>query len=100
MNPEFIINIFILEVHIIFQVYVIIIKVFNCMLDTNIYKYADVLECEYADVYEYEYANVYEYKLVETQKWKNRKEKKKTFTKVLHLPRLRGRHFSTGWCYL
>ena len=76
MNPEFIINIFILEVHIIFQVYVIIINVFNCMLDTNIYEYADVLECEYADVHEYEYANVYEYKLVETQKWKNRKEKK------------------------
>ena len=46
------------------------------MLDTNIYEYADVLECEYADVHEYEYANVYEYKLVETQKWKRRKEKK------------------------
>ena len=50
MNPEFIINIFILEVYIIFQVYVIIINVFNCMLDTNIYENADVLECEYADV--------------------------------------------------
>ena len=49
-NPEFIISIFILEVHIIFEVYVIIIKVFNCMLDMNIY--------EYADVHEYEYANV------------------------------------------
>ena len=69
MNPEFIINIFILEVHIIFQVYVIIIKVFNCMLDTNIYEYADVLECEYA--------NVYEYKLVETQKMEKQKRKKK-----------------------
>ena len=76
MNPEFIINIFILEVYIIFQVYVIIINVFNCMLDTNIYEYADVLECEYVDVHEYKYANVYEYKLVETQKWKRRKEKK------------------------
>ena len=43
MNPEFIINIFILEVHIIFQVCVIIINIFNCMLDTNIYEYADVL---------------------------------------------------------
>ena len=68
MNPEFIINIFILEVHIIFQVYVIIINVFNCILDTNIYEYVDVLECEYADIHEYEYANVYEYELVETQK--------------------------------
>ena len=76
MNPEFIINIFILEVHIIFKVYVIILNVFNCMLDTNIYEYADVLECEYADIHEYEYANIYEYELVETQKWKNRKEKK------------------------
>ena len=74
MNPEFIINIFILEVHIIFQVYVIIINVFNCMLDTNIYEYADVLECEYADIYKYKYANVYEYELVETQKIKNRKK--------------------------
>ena len=82
MNPEFIINIFILEVHIIFQVYVIIINVFNCMLDTNIYEYADVLECEYADVHEYEYANVYEYKLVETQKWKSRKEKKRHLVPV------------------
>ena len=54
MNPEFIINIFILEVYIIFQVYVIIINVFSCMLDTNIY----------------EYANIYEYELVETQKMK------------------------------
>ena len=72
MNHKFIINIFILEVHIIFKVYVIIINVFNCMLDTNIYEYADVLECEYADIhkyeYEYEYANIYEYELVETQK--------------------------------
>ena len=75
MNPEFIINIFILEVHIIFQVYVIIIKVFNCMLDTNIYEYADVLECEYADVHEYKYANIYE--LVETQKIEKQKRKKK-----------------------
>ena len=78
MNPEFIINIFILEVHIIFQVYVIIINVFNYMLDTNIYEYADVLECEYADIHEYEYANVYEYELVETQKMK--KTEKKTFS--------------------
>ena len=70
MNPEFIINIFILEVHIIFQVYVIIIKVFNCMLDTNIYECTDVLECEYTDMHEYESANVYEYELVETQKMK------------------------------
>ena len=76
MNPEFIINIFILEVHIIFQVYVIIIKLFNCTLDTNIYEYADVLECEYADVHEYKYANICEYELVETQTIKNRKEKK------------------------
>ena len=68
MNPEFIINIFILEVHIIFQVYVIIINVFNCMLDTNIYECTDVLECEYTDMHEYESANVYEYELVETQK--------------------------------
>ena len=74
MNPEFIINIFILEVHIIFQVYVIIINVFNCMLDTNIYEYADVQECEYAEVHEYKYTNIYEYELVETQK-----KKKKTF---------------------
>jgi len=58
MNPEFIINIFILEVHIILQVYVIIINIFNCMLNTNIY--------EYADVHKYEYANVYGYELVET----------------------------------
>ena len=55
MNPEFIINIFILEVHIIFQIYVIIINVFNCMLDTNIYEYADVQEYKYADVQKYEY---------------------------------------------
>ena len=55
MNPEFIINIFILEVHIIFQMYVIIINVFNCMLDTNIYEYADVQEYKYADVHKYEY---------------------------------------------
>ena len=80
MNPEFIINLFILEVHIIFQVYVIIINVFNCMLDTNIYEYADVQECEYADVHEYEYANVYEYELVETQTIKKQKRKKKTFS--------------------
>ena len=58
MNPEFIFNIFILEVHIILQVYVIIINIFNCMLNTNIY--------EYADVHKYEYANVYGYELVET----------------------------------
>ena len=51
MNPEFIINIFILEVHIIFLVYVIIINVFNCMLDTNIYKYTDVQEYEYIDIH-------------------------------------------------
>ena len=57
MNPEFIINIFILEVHIIFQVYVIIINVFNCMLDTNIYEYTDVQEYKYAAVHEY--ANVH-----------------------------------------
>ena len=66
MNPEFIINIFILEEHIIFQVYVIIIKIFNYMLDTNIYEYVDVLECEYADVHEYKYANIYEYELIKT----------------------------------
>ena len=72
MNPEFIINIFILEVHIIFKVYVIIINVFNYMLDMNIYKYADVLECEYA--------NVYEYKLVETQKMEKQKRKKNIST--------------------
>ena len=42
VNPEFIINIYILEVHIIFQVYVIIINIFYCMLDTNIYEYIDV----------------------------------------------------------
>ena len=72
MNPEFIINIFILEVHIIFQMYVIIINVFNCMLDTNIYEYADVQEYEYANIYEYKY------ELVETQTMK--KQKKKTFS--------------------
>ena len=66
MNPEFIINIFILEVYIIFQVYVIIIKVFNCMLDTNIYEYTDVEEYEYADVHEYKHINICEYELVET----------------------------------
>ena len=82
MNPEFIINIFILEVHIIFKVYIIIINVFDCMLDTNIYEYADMLECEYADVHEYEYANVYEYELVETQKMENRKEKKRHLVPV------------------
>ena len=76
MNAEFIINIFILEVHIIFQVYVIIINVFNCMLDTNIYEYTDVQKYKYADVHEYKYANICEYKLVETQTIKNRKEKK------------------------
>ena len=75
MNPEFIINIFILEVHIIFQVYIIIIKVFNCMLYTNIYEYADVLECEYADVHKYKYANVYEYELFETPKMEKPKRK-------------------------
>jgi len=74
MNPEFIINIFILEVHIIFKVYVIIINVFNYMLDMNIYKYADVLECEYA--------NVYEYKLVETQKMEKQKRKKRHLVPV------------------
>ena len=77
MNPEFIINIFILEVHIIFKVYIIIINVFDCMLDTNIYEYADVLECEYADVHEYEYANIYEYELIETQKNGKIEKKKK-----------------------
>ena len=82
MNPEFIINIFILEVHIIFQVYVIILNIFNCMLDTNIYEYVDIQECKYAEVHEYEYANVYEYKLVETQKWKCRKEKKRHLVPV------------------
>ena len=51
MNPEFIINIFILEVHTIFKIYVIIINVFNCMLDTNIYKYTDVQEYEYIDIH-------------------------------------------------
>ena len=77
MNAEFIINIFILEVHIIFQVYVIIINVLNCMLDTNIYEYTDVLECEYADIHKYEYANVYKYELVETQTMDKQKIKKK-----------------------
>ena len=81
-NPEFITNIFILEVHIIFQVYVIIMNVFNCMLDTNIYEYADVLECEYADVHEYEYANVYEYELVETQIMKTEKKTKRHLVPV------------------
>ena len=57
MNPEFIINIFILKVHKIFQVYVIIINVFYCMLDTNIYEYTDVQEYKYAAVHEY--ANVH-----------------------------------------
>ena len=75
MNPEFIINIFILEVHIIFQVYIIIINVFSCMLDTNIYEYTDVHEYEYADIHEYEYANMYEYELVETQKIKKQKKR-------------------------
>ena len=58
----------ILEVHIIFQVYIIIINIFSCMLDTNIYEYTDVqeYEYEYADVHEYEYANIHEYELVET----------------------------------
>ena len=56
----------ILEVHIIFQVYIIIINVFSCMLGTNIYKYADVQEYKYTDVHEYEYTNIHEYKLVET----------------------------------
>ena len=44
-------------------VYVIKINTFSCMLDTNIYEYADVQEYEYANVHEYEYAN--EYELVE-----------------------------------
>ena len=70
INPEFIIDIFILEVHIIFQVYVIILNVFNCMLDANIYEYAEIQEYEYAEVHKYEYANVYKYELVETQKIK------------------------------
>ena len=35
--------------------YVIIINIFNCMLDTNIYEYVDVQEYKYADVHEYEY---------------------------------------------
>ena len=72
------------------------------MLDTNIYEYADIQEYEYADIHEYEYANIYEYKFVETQKMKKQKRKKKTFstgTKVLHLRRMCGRHFSTGRCY-
>ena len=76
MNPEFIINIFILEVHIIFKIYVIIINVFNCMLDTNIYECTDVLECEYTDIHEYESANVYKYELVETKKKEKQKRKK------------------------
>ena len=80
MNPEFIINIFILEVHIIFLVYVIIINVFNCMLDTNIYEYADVQEYEYTDVHEYEYANIYE--LVETQIMKTEKKRKRHLVPV------------------
>ena len=83
MNPEFIINIFILEVHIIFQVYVIIINIFNCMLDTNIYEYTDIQEYEYADIHKYEYANVYEYKFVETQKMKKQKRKKRHLVPVL-----------------
>ena len=57
---------YILEVHIIFQVYVIIINVFYCMIDTNIYEYADIHEYKYVDVHKYEYANVHEYELVET----------------------------------
>ena len=77
MNLEFIINIFILEVHIIFQVYVIILNIFNCMLDTNIYEYVDIQECKYAEVHEYVYANVYEYELVETPKMEKPKRKKK-----------------------
>jgi len=77
MNPEFITNIFILEVHIIFQVYVIILNVFNCMLDANIYEYTEIQEYEYAEVHKYEYANVYEYELVETQKMKKEKRKKR-----------------------
>ena len=35
--------------------YVIIINIFACMLDTNIYEYADVQEYKYAGVHEYEY---------------------------------------------
>ena len=56
----------ILEVHMIFQVYIIIINVFFCMLDMNIYEYADIHEYEYTKVHEYKYANVHEYELVET----------------------------------
>ena len=82
MNPEFIINIFILEVHIIFQVYVIILNVFNCMLDANIYEYAEIQEYEYAEVHKYEYANVYEYELVETQKMEKPKRKKRHLVPV------------------
>ena len=74
MNPEFIINIFILEVHIIFRVYIIIINIFNCMLDMNIYEYADVLECEYANIHKYEYAKIYE--LIKAQKMEKQKRKK------------------------
>ena len=50
------------------------------MLDTNMYEYADVLECEYTDIHEYEYTNVYEYELVETQKMEKQKRKKKAFS--------------------
>ena len=77
MNPEFIINIFILEVHIIFRVYIIIINIFNCMIDMNIYEYADVLECEYANIHKYEYAKIYEYELIKAQKNGKTEKKKK-----------------------
>ena len=56
----------ILEIHIIFQVYIIIINILSYMLDTNIYEYADIQEYEYTDIHEYKYANVNEYELVET----------------------------------
>ena len=46
--------------------YIIIINIFSCMLDMNIYEYADIHEYEYAKVHEYEYANIHEYELVET----------------------------------
>ena len=62
------------------------------MLDTNIYEYANVLECEYADIHEYEYANVYEYKLVETNKIEKQKRKKRH---LVHRPVLKCT-FSTG----
>ena len=57
MNPEFIINIFILEVHIIFQVYVIIINVFNCMLDTNTQTYKNMNTQTYTNTNMQTYTN-------------------------------------------